>query len=153
MAGAAAAPLDHLSGLLAWTTYCRSCTWPPVGVSPFLFSPPDGLAAVTNLDMPPDIARPSLLQSEITEGLLHQELTPFSQSLHPLTRLRRVKGRRLCESGVSSWCESPSAISDWSRDGRAMSGGMSKLVTAARPSGGKKRKGETPTGGRVQALQ
>ena len=33
----------------------------PVGVSPLLFLPPDGLAAVNNLDTPQAIARPSLL--------------------------------------------------------------------------------------------
>ena len=33
----------------------------PVGVSPLLFCPPDGLAAVDNSDTPPAIAQPSLL--------------------------------------------------------------------------------------------
>ena len=59
---------------------------------------------------------------------------------------RSAKGRRLCASGVSYQCESPSAISDRSRGGRAMAGGMSRYSTAARPSGGRKSKGETPTG-------
>ena len=49
----------------------------PVGVSPFLFCPPDGLATVEYLDTPPAIARPSLLQSDIAAGLLHRELTPL----------------------------------------------------------------------------
>ena len=47
---------------------------------------------------------------------------------------------------MSSWCESPTAISDRSRDGRAMAGGVLRSATAAGPSGGQKRKGETPTG-------
>ena len=34
---------------------------PPVGVSPFCFRPPDGLAAVANRNTLPAIARPSLL--------------------------------------------------------------------------------------------
>ena len=61
--------------------------------------------------------------------------------------LRRAKGRRLCASGVISPCENPAMISDWIRDGRAMAGGVSRSATAAKPSGGRKRKGETPTGG------
>ena len=34
---------------------------PSIGVSPFLFCPPDDLTAVTYPDMPPSIAWPSLL--------------------------------------------------------------------------------------------
>ena len=60
--------------------------------------------------------------------------------------LRRDKGRRLCASGVSSWCKNPAAISNWIRDGQAMAGGVSIYLTAAGPLGGQKRKGETPTG-------
>ena len=54
----------------------------PVGVSPFLFCPPVGLAAVKYLDIPPAIAQPSLLRSEISAGLLHQELTPLAPGAH-----------------------------------------------------------------------
>ena len=61
---------------------------PPVGVSPFLFSPPDGPAAVANRDTPPAIARPSLLRSDIAAGLLHRELTLLAHSLRPLARRR-----------------------------------------------------------------
>ena len=61
--------------------------------------------------------------------------------------LRRAKGQRLYASAVSSRCEIPAAISDRSRDGRAMAGGVSRFATAAGPSGGRKRKGETPTWG------
>ena len=73
--------------------------------------------------------------------------------LHTLTRtprckwgLWRAKGRRLCVSGVSSRCKIHAEISYWSRDGRAIAGGVSGYSTAARPSGGRKRKGENPTG-------
>ena len=52
-----------------------------------------------------------------------------------------------CVRDVSSRCESPAAISDRSRDGQAMDGGVSQLATAAGTLGGRKRKGETPTGG------
>ena len=48
-------------------------------------------------------------------------------------------------SGVSSRCESPTAIYDQSRDSRAMAGGVLRYLTAAEPSGGQKRKRETPT--------
>ena len=47
---------------------------------------------------------------------------------------------------MSSRCDSPAAISDRSRDCRSMAGGVSRYSTAARPSGGRKRKVETPTG-------
>ena len=57
---------------------------PPIGVSPFLFCPPDDPAAVDNLNTPPAIARPSLLRSEIAAGLLHRELTPHAHSRRPL---------------------------------------------------------------------
>ena len=60
----------------------------PVGVSPFLFCPPDGLAAVAYRDTPPAIAWPSLLRSEIAAGLLHRELTPLTHSRRPLARQR-----------------------------------------------------------------
>ena len=42
---------------------------------------------------------------------------------------------------------STAAIPDWSRDGRAMAGGVSGYPTMARSLGGQKRNGETPTGG------
>ena len=61
--------------------------------------------------------------------------------------LRRAKGWRLCASGLVSRCESPAAISDQSRDVQALAGGVSQSATASGPSGGRKRKGETPTGG------
>ena len=60
--------------------------------------------------------------------------------------LWRSNGRRLCTSGVSSQCESPAVISDWSRDGLAMAGGVSRYLTFAGPSGGQKTKGENPAG-------
>ena len=60
----------------------------PVGVSPFLFHPPDGPAAVDNLDTPPDLARPSLLRSEIAAGILHREPTPLAHIRRPLARRR-----------------------------------------------------------------
>ena len=56
----------------------------PVEVSPFLFCPPDGPAAVEYLDTPPAIARPSLLRSQIAEGLSHRELTLLACSRRPL---------------------------------------------------------------------
>ena len=37
----------------------------------------------------------------------------------------------MCASNVSSRCESPAAISDQSRDGRAMAGGVLRSATAA----------------------
>ena len=60
--------------------------------------------------------------------------------------LRRAKGQQLCVSGVSPWCKSPDAISDWRRDRRAMARGVSSYLTVAGPSGEEKRKGGTPTG-------
>ena len=51
----------------------------------------------------------------------------------------------MCASGVISWCENPAAISNWIRDVKAMAGGVLRYSTAAGPSGGRKRKGETPT--------
>ena len=69
--GAAAAPLDHLSGLSDWRTYRRNYTKPPVGFSPFLFRPSDGPNAVADNDMPPAIARTYLLRSMITAGISH----------------------------------------------------------------------------------
>ena len=50
-------------------------------------------------------------------------------------------------SGVSFRCESPAAISDRGRDGQAVAGGVSGYSMAAGPSGGRKRKGETPMEG------
>ena len=47
---------------------------------------------------------------------------------------------------MRSWCKSPAAISYRIRDGQAIAGGVLRYLTAARPLGGKKRKGETPTG-------
>ena len=68
----------------------------PVGVSPFLFCFPDGPAAVDNLDTPPAIARPSLLRSEITAGLSHQELTSLTHSRHPSAHRRPHFHRGVC---------------------------------------------------------
>ena len=93
---ATAAPLDYLSGPLARTTYRRTYTQPPVGVSPFSFRPPDGPAAVANCDMPPAISRPSLLRLEIAAGFLHRELTPLSHSRPPLARWRPHLHRGVC---------------------------------------------------------
>ena len=53
----------------------------------------------------------------------------------------------MCASVMSSRCDIPAAISDRSRDSRAMAGGMPGYLTAARPSAGQKSKGETPTEG------
>ena len=85
-------------GPSAWTTYRRNYTKPPVGVSPFLFCPPDGPAAVANCDTLPAIAWPYLLQSVITAGLLYQELTPLAHSRCPLARRRPHlnRGVRVC---------------------------------------------------------
>ena len=52
----------------------------------------------------------------------------------------------MCANGVSSWWESLAEISNWSRDYQAMAGGVSRYSTAIGPLGGRKRKGETPTG-------
>ena len=60
--------------------------------------------------------------------------------------LRHAKIRRMCASGVSSRCNRPDAISDRGRDDRAMADSVSRYVTAAGPLGGRKRKGENPTG-------
>ena len=67
--------------------------------------------------------------------------------------LRRAKGRRMCAISLSSQLESPAAVSNRIRDGRAMDGGVSGYSTAASSSGGKKRKGETPTGGLVYVIR
>ena len=96
MTGATAAPLDHLWGMLDGTTYRKNHTKPPVGVSPFRFCPPDGLAAVANRDTPPDIARPSLLQSEIAAGLSYRELTPLAHIRRPLAVQRPHLHRGVC---------------------------------------------------------
>ena len=70
--GATAAPLDRLTDPFArWTTYLRTYTKPPIGVYPFLFCPLDDPVTVKYLDMPPAIARPSLIRSEITAVLSH----------------------------------------------------------------------------------
>ena len=53
----------------------------------------------------------------------------------------------MCAISLSSQLESPAAVSNRIRDGRAMDGGVSGYSTAASSSGGKKRKGETPRGG------
>ena len=53
----------------------------------------------------------------------------------------------MCVSGVNSRCKIPTAISGWSRDVRAIAGGVPGYSMAARPLGGQKRKGETPTEG------
>ena len=55
----------------------------PVGISPFLFCPPDGPAAVKYLNTPPAIARPSLLRSYIAAELSHREITPLTHSRRP----------------------------------------------------------------------
>ena len=68
----------------------------PVGVSPFLFCPLVGPAAVNNLDTPPAIARPYLLLSEIAAGLLHRQLTPLAHSHGPLARRRPRLHRGVC---------------------------------------------------------
>ena len=60
----------------------------PLGVSPFLFRPPDDLAAVEYINTPPAIDLPSLLQLEIAAGLSHRELAPLVHSLRPLARQR-----------------------------------------------------------------
>ena len=69
---------------------------PPVGVSPFLFCPPDGPAAVEYIDTPPAIARLSLLRLEIAAGLSHQDITPLAHSRHPLARRRPHLQRGVC---------------------------------------------------------
>ena len=61
---------------------------PPVGVSPLLFRPPDGPAAIDYRDTPPAIAQPSLLRLEIAAGILHRELTPLAHSRRSLARRR-----------------------------------------------------------------
>ena len=68
----------------------------PVEVSPFIFCPPDGPAAVEYLDMPIAITWPSLLQSEIAEGFLHRELIPLAHSRRPLARRRPHLHRGVC---------------------------------------------------------
>ena len=60
----------------------------PVGVSPFLFRPPNGLAAVADRDTPSAIARQSLLRSEIAVGLSHRDLTLLAHSRRPLEHRR-----------------------------------------------------------------
>ena len=68
----------------------------PVGVSPFLFSPPDGPSAVEYLNMPPAIARPSLLRSEIVAGIFHRDLTLLAHSRRPLAHWRPHLHRGVC---------------------------------------------------------
>ena len=68
----------------------------PVGVSPFLFCPPDGPAAVDYLNTPPATARPSLIQSEIPEGISHQDLSPLAHSRRTLARRRPHLHRGVC---------------------------------------------------------
>ena len=80
--GATAAPLDRISGPVAWATHRRNDTKPPIGVSPFLFCPLDGRAAVADCNTPSAIARPSLLRSEIAAGLSHRELTHTHTHTH-----------------------------------------------------------------------
>ena len=63
MTDAATAPRDLLSGLSdGRTTYHITCTKPLVGVSPFLFRPPDEPAAVGQPNTPSVIAWMSLIQ-------------------------------------------------------------------------------------------
>ena len=86
MTGAAAAPLDHLLGPSAKTTYRRTCTKPPVGDSPFLLRPPDGRAAVDNCNTTPAIAWLSLLRSDIAAGLSHWDITLLAHIRRPFAR-------------------------------------------------------------------
>ena len=71
--------------------------------------------------------------------------TAPKKAMENVEKGKSAKGPRMCTSGVSSRCDSPAAISDQSRDGQAMAGGALRLSTTAGPSGGRKRKGETPT--------
>ena len=110
---------DHRLGLLTVETL------PNPRRSFSLFCPPNGPAAVTNGDTPPAIAQPSLLQLEIAVGISNHTPTHTHIPTHTHTHthhgvsvdFRRTKGRRLCASGVSSWFEIPTAISNCSRDG------------------------------------
>ena len=77
---AAAAPLDQLLDSSAWATYRRTSTKLPRRSLSLPFCSPDSPAAVEYLDMPPAIARPSLLRSEIAVGILHRELTLLAHS-------------------------------------------------------------------------
>ena len=52
--------------------------------------------AVANGGLPPAIARPSLLRSEIAAGILHRELTPLTHSSRPLARRRPHLHRGVC---------------------------------------------------------
>ena len=67
-----------------------------VGVSPFLFCPPDSPAAVEYLYMPPAIAQLYLLRSEMAAGLSHRELTPLAHIRRPLARQRPHFHRGVC---------------------------------------------------------
>ena len=69
---------------------------PPVGVSIFLFRPPDGPAAAADRDTPPAIAWPSLIRLETAAGLSYQELTPLAHSRCPLLRRRPHLHRGVC---------------------------------------------------------
>ena len=68
----------------------------PVGVFPFLFRPPDGPAAVDNIDTPPAISWPSLLRSDIAVWLSYQELTPLAHSRRPLALRMPHVDRGVC---------------------------------------------------------
>ena len=76
----------------------------PVGVSPFLFRPPDGPAAVEYLNTPPAIAQPFLIRSEIAAGILHRELTPLAHSRHPLARRKQHLHCGLCVCACVCLC-------------------------------------------------
>ena len=72
---------------------------------------------------------------------------------HTHTPLRACCGRVdasskwVCVAGGPSWCRFQSPISDQTHDSQAMVSGVSSLKKSAQPSGGRKKKGKTPTGG------
>ena len=92
--------LQHLS-TVSWACWLGRPTVetipnPSLGVSPFLFHPPDSPAAVADRNTPPDIARLSLLRSDISAGLSHRELTPLTHSRLPLALWRPHLHRGVC---------------------------------------------------------
>ena len=95
-----------------------------------------------------DVGKPPSHDSYIPHGLVTINTHTHTHTYTPRCKcgLRSAKGWWLCESGVSSQYERSAAISDQSRDSRAMAGGVSRHSTAAGSSGGQKRKGKTPTG-------
>ena len=82
----------------------------PLGVSPFRFCPPDGPAAVKYLNMPPAIARPSLLRSEIAAGFSHQELASLAHSRRPLARRRPHLHCGVCNILIVVFYDTPSYL-------------------------------------------